>query len=37
MYLQNYTLSKTWLDHSLISAISEHNSAVNMLKAPKHL
>ena len=28
---------KTWLDHSLKSAVSEHPFAVNMLKDPKHL
>ena len=28
---------KTWVDHSLKSAVSEHPSTVNMLKGPKHL
>ena len=37
MYFRNYRLSKTWLDHSLKSAVSEHNSLVNMLKGLKHL
>ena len=37
MYFQNYRLSKTWLDHSLKGAVSEHPSTVNMLKGPKHL
>ena len=37
MYCRNYRLPKTWLDHSLKSAISEHPSSVNMLNGPKHL
>ena len=37
MYFQNYRLSKTWLDHSVKSAVPEHPSTVNMLKVPKHL
>ena len=37
MYLRNYRLSKTCLDHCLNSPVSEHNSTVNMLKGPKHL
>ena len=37
MYFQNYKLSKTWLDHSVKSAISERPSTVNMLKGATHL
>ena len=37
MYFWNYRLKKTWLDHSLKSAVSEHPSTVNMLKDIKHL
>ena len=37
MYIRNYRLSKTWLNHSLESTVSEHLSTVNMLKSPKHL
>ena len=37
MYLQNYRLSKIWLDNSVKSAVSEHPSTVNMVKGPKHL
>ena len=37
MYFRNYRLSETWLDHSLMRAVSEHPSTVNMLKSPKHL
>ena len=37
MYFRNYRLSKTWLDQSLKSAVSEHPLIVNMLKSPKHL
>ena len=37
MYFRSYRLSKTWLDHSLKSAVSEHPLIVNMLKSPKHL
>ena len=37
MYFWNYGLSKTWLDHSLKSAVSKHPSTVTMLKGPKHL
>ena len=37
MYIQNYRPSKTWLDHSLKTAVSEHPSTVDMLKGPKHL
>ena len=28
---------KTWVDHSLKSAVLENPLAVNMLKGPKHL
>ena len=37
MYFRNYRLSKTWIDHSLKRASSEHPSTINMLKGPKHL
>ena len=37
MYCRNYRLPKTWLYHSLKSAIPEHPSSVNMLNGPKHL
>ena len=37
MHFRNYRLSKTWLERSLKSAVSEHLSTVNMLKGPKHL
>ena len=37
MYFWNYRLSKSWLDHSLKGAVSEHPSTVNMLKGPKLL
>ena len=30
-------MSKTWLDHSLKSAVSEHPSTGNKLNVPKHL
>ena len=32
MYFRNYKLSKTWLDHSPKSGVSEHPSTVNLLK-----
>ena len=37
MYFSNYRLSKTWLYHSLKSAVLEHPFTVNMLKGPKDL
>ena len=37
VYFRNYRMSKTWIDHSLNSAVSQHPSTVNMLKGPKHL
>ena len=37
MYFENYRVSKTWLDHSLESAVLEGPSTVNMLKGAKHL
>ena len=37
MYFRNYGLSKTWLDLSPKSPVSEHPSIVNMLKGAKHL
>ena len=37
MYFRNYRLSKTRLDDSLKSAVSELPSTVNMLKGPKQL
>ena len=37
MYFQYYRLSKTWLDHSLKSAVSELPLTVNKLEGPKHL
>ena len=37
MYFRNFRLSKTWLDHCLKSAVSEHPSTFNMLKGRKHL
>ena len=37
MYFRNYGLSKTWLNHSLKSAVSDYPLTVNMLKGPKHL
>ena len=37
MYCRYCRLSKTWLDHSLKSAVSEGPLTVNMLKGPKHL
>ena len=36
-YFRNYRVSKTCLDHSLISPVSEHPSTINMLKCPKQL
>ena len=36
MYFRNERPSKSWLDHSLKSPVSEHRSTVNMLKGPKH-
>ena len=30
-------MSKTWIDHPLKHALSEHPLGVNMLKGPKHL
>ena len=36
MNFRKYRLRKTWLDKCLKSPISEHPSAVNMLKGPKH-
>ena len=35
--LPKLQIAKTWLDHSLKSAVSEHPSVVNMLKGRKHL
>ena len=35
MCFSNYRLSKTLLDLSLKSAVSEHPSRLNMLKGPK--
>ena len=37
MYFGIYRLSKTWLDHSLESAVSEQPLTVNMLRGSKHL
>ena len=37
MYFRDYRLSKTWLNHSLKTTISEDPLAVNMWKGPKHL
>ena len=37
MYFWNYRLWKTWLGHSLKSAVSEHALTVNMWKLPKYL
>ena len=37
MYCRNYRLWKSWLDHSLKSAVSEHAFTVNMGKRPKCL
>ena len=37
MYFQNYRVSKTWLENSLKSTISELLLRVNMLKGPTHL
>ena len=37
MYFRNYRLWKTWLDHSLKSALSEHALTVNMWKHPNCL
>ena len=37
MYFPNSRLSKTWLDNSLKSAVSEHPLTVNILKGLKHL
>ena len=34
MYFQNYRVSKTWLENSLKSTISELLLRVNMLKGP---
>ena len=37
MYFPNYRLSKTWLNHSLESAVSEPPSTVTRLMGAKHL
>ena len=37
MYIRNYRLWKSWLDHSLKSAVSEHALTVNMPKHRKYL
>ena len=37
MHFWNYRLWKSWLDHSLKSAVSEHALTVNMWKHPKSL
>ena len=37
MYFRDYRLSKTWLDYSLKSAVSEDSLEVNIIKSPKHL
>ena len=37
MYFRNYRLWKTWLDHPLKSALSEHALTVNMWKHPNCL
>ena len=37
MYFWYYKLSKTWLDNSLKSVVSEHPLTVNKLKGPKYL
>ena len=37
MYFGDYRLSRTWLDHSRQSTVSEHALTVNMSKGPKHL
>ena len=36
MYFKNYRLWKTWLEHSLESAVSKHALKVNMWKCPKY-
>ena len=36
MYFQNQILSKTWLNHSLESTVSESPSTVNVLMGGKH-
>ena len=37
MYFQNYRMSKTWLNHSLESAVLEPPSPVEVLIGTKHL
>ena len=37
MFFRNYRIWKSWLDHSLKSAVSEHALTVNMQKRPKYL
>ena len=36
MYFRNYGLSKTWLDQSLKSPVSDYPTKSNMANAPKH-
>ena len=37
MYFRNYRPSRTWLNNSLKSTVSEHPPTVSMLNVPKHL
>ena len=37
MYFWNYRPSKSWLDHSLNSAVSEHELTLDMWKRSKYL
>ena len=37
MYFRIYRLWKSWLDHSLKSAVSQHDLRVNSWKRPKYL
>ena len=37
MYFRNYRMSKTWLNHSLESAVSEPPCTVNVLMGGRHL
>ena len=37
MYFRTYGLSKTWLNHYIKKAVSEHPLALNILKGPNYL
>ena len=37
MYFRNYRMSKTWLNHTLKSAVTELLLKLHMVKRPKHL